>query len=166
MLHVRTLTGLIAILSLVSFVGVTTTGCNSGKGSVDGDGDDDDDDDDDDGGFDDPDTPVGEDGTITCSEGSDSSGYLFFARVEADDPQGVGNLADIGSLVRGYDHSGTMLFEDPGMVCADGECVASFRDGLYPPVTCDFHDDYEFTAVLVDVDGYQSDEIELVWFDS
>ncbi len=146
--------------------GAALVACNTGKGSVD--------DDDDDGGggvggdgtdFPDETSPVITEGYIWCAPGSDSSGFLFFVEVQADDPQGVSNLAEFGSIVRGYTLEESLVFEDEGMVCEDGECVWSFRDGIYPPITCATADDYKFTAQLKDEDGNIGPELDLEWLD-
>ncbi len=143
-------------------------GCNSGKGSVEGegaDGGDGGDGNDGNNGLT-GDNPVILEGTIYCTPGSDSSGYLFFINIQADDPQGSYTIADLGGWFGATDLSGDMVFEEPnGMACREGECVHSFNDGHYPPVTCSTHADYIFLASVEDTEGHSSEVTELTWVD-
>jgi len=145
-------------------------GCNVGKGSID-------DDDDDDGGggvgsggteFDDPEDPVVIEGTITCFDGGESAGRYFYAEVMADDPQGAGDLADIGGWFRAYDLSDNLLYEEAGFACEDGECTYTIQERQIAgdaPVTCAQQAEFVFTASMVDEVGNEGDEFELVWVD-
>ena len=157
--------GLIWMLGL----SLALVGCNVGKGSID-------DDDDDDGGgvggggteFDDPEDPVVLDGTITCFDSGDSAGKYFYAEVMADDPQGAGDLADIGGWFRVYDLNDNLLYDEPAFACEDGECTFTIQERQiagYAPVTCAQKDDYVFTASMVDEVGNEGEEFELVWVD-
>jgi hypothetical protein len=112
--------------------------------------------------FDDEYSPVLVEGRAWCADGSDSSGMLFFVEINYADPQGDYDV-ESGSLIGQGAGGGTVVFDEPLLVCRDGECIGSFRDGLYPPITCSTADDYEFIATLIDRSGNPSAEILLVW---
>ena len=156
-------------LALLLGFALAAMGCNAGKGSID-------DDEDDDGGgvggggtdFDDPDKPIVTEGTITCLDGGESAGLYFYAHVIADDPQGVGDLADIGGWFRVYELSGNLLYDEAAFACEDGECTYTIQERQiagYAPVTCSQQEDYVFTASMVDEVGNEGDEFELTWVD-
>jgi len=156
-------------LALLLGFALAAMGCNAGKGSID-------DDEDDDGGgvggggtdFDDPDNPIVTEGTITCLDGGESAGLYFYAHVIADDPQGVGDLADIGGWFRVYELSGNLLYDEAAFACEDGECTYTIQERQiagYAPVTCSQQEDYVFTASMVDEVGNEGDEFELTWVD-
>ena len=111
--------------------------------------------------------PVIRTGFIYCREGSDTdSGYLFFVEVVADDPQGANDLDSFGGLVSGWAGDGSQVFEDEILVCqADGDCYASFRDGIYSTVTCATSDSFTYTAQAVDRAGNWSEQYSLEWVD-
>jgi len=114
--------------------------------------------------FDDDFSPVLVQGRAWCQAGSDSSGMLFFFEVDYADPQGDYDV-EYGNLTgRGVD-GGTEVFTEPLLVCRDGECQGSIRDGLYPPITCSTASDYEFVATLVDRSENPSVELLLEWDD-
>ena len=114
--------------------------------------------------FEDDVTPVLVEGLAWCAEGSDSSGMLFFIEVTYADPQGDYDV-EYGTLVGQGAGGGAVVFDEPLLVCRDGECFGSFRDGLYPPITCSTADDYEFIATLIDRSGNPSSELLLEWED-
>ncbi len=96
-----------------------------------------------------------------CQAGSDSSGMIFFFEVDYADPQGdydVENGDVTGRYVSGGD-----IFTDRLLICRDGECVGSFRDGHYPPITCSTASDFAFSAVLYDRSGNASAPMEIPW---
>lgn len=156
-------------LALLLGLALAAAGCNAGKGNID--------DDDDDGGggvggggteFDDPDNPVVTEGTITCYDSGDSAGLYFFARVLADDPQGVGDLADIGGMFRVYDLSENLLYDEAAFACEDGECTYTIQErqiAQYATVTCSQQASYIFTAAMVDETGNEGEEFTLTWVD-
>ena len=143
-------------------------GCNVGKV---GDGDDAESDDGSNGSIDlddgiqfDGDRPVIVEGVVWCQAGSDSSGMLFFFDVDYADPQGDYDVA-AGDVTGSLASTGDEIFTDNLLVCRDGQCVGSFRDGIYPPITCATASDYNFTALLFDRAGLESDLVELTWVD-
>ena len=111
--------------------------------------------------------PVIRTGVIHCEEGSDTeSGYIFFVEVVAADPQGAADLRDIGGIVAGWAADGSEVFSDEILVCDDdGDCYASFRDGVYGAVTCATADMFSFTVQAIDKAGNWSDEYPLTWLD-
>ncbi len=109
--------------------------------------------------------PVIEGGTIRCSEGSNSSGYIFYVEVDADDPQGKDTLAP-GGLVAGWNATDDLVFEDAILNCnSDGWCMASFRDEIYTGVNCANHNLYTYTAQIIDEDDNLSERFQLIWTD-
>lgn len=112
----------------------------------------------------DGDGPVAITGRGWCEAGSDSSGFLFFFEVDYADPQGDYDVA-VGNLTGNYVASDTPVFSDDILVCFDGECIASFRDGLYPPITCSTASDYYFVATVTDRTGITSEPIQIDWED-
>ncbi|MCB9758446.1 MAG: hypothetical protein H6739_01265 [Alphaproteobacteria bacterium] len=109
-------------------------------------------------------TPVIREGSVYCTPGSQSSGDLFFVEIEAYDPQGDGDIADQGGRVAGYYvDSDEEIFDDELLVCTGASCQGSWRDGIYPPVTCATHDYFYFKAWVLDRDGNTSPEYDLAW---
>jgi len=117
---------------------------------------------DDDVNFEDDFSPVLVEGRAWCQAGSDSSGMLFFFEVDYADPQGDYDV-ESGSITGQGAGGGTVVFTEPLLVCRDGECQGSFRDGHYPPITCSTASDYEFVATLIDRSGNPSAELLLDW---
>ena len=111
------------------------------------------------------DPPEVESGTVFCSEGSNSSGDLFFVEVRAYDKQGEDTLSEQDSRV--IMRSGSSeIFDEPILFCQDnGLCQASWRSGDYGGVACSGAEDYDYAAVLVDRDGNESAEFDLSWVD-
>lgn len=106
-------------------------------------------------------------GEVWCTPGSGSSGDLFFVEVSVFDPQGERDVADQGGRVLGvYANNGDLIFDDEILVCNDGFCQASWRDGIYDPVTCATHDYFSFSAVALDLAGNSSEEFPLIWRDN
>lgn len=110
----------------------------------------------------DGDGPVIVEGRVWCQAGSDSSGMIFIFEVDYADPQGDYDVA-MGDVTGARASDGGEVFTDSILVCRDGRCDGSFRDGIYPPITCVTADDYTFTAVLTDRAGLQSEPLELEW---
>jgi|GEM_PF-2708961 len=112
----------------------------------------------------DGDGPVIVSGKVWCQAGSDSSGMVFIFEVDYADPQGDYDVA-MGDVTGSQASSGTEIFTDSLLVCRDGQCDGSFRDGHYPPITCSTADDYVFVATVTDRSGLTSDVVELDWED-
>ena len=144
-------------------------GCNAGK--VDDEGDDSETTDGSGGSIDlddnyqfDGDRPLIVEGEVWCQAGSDSSGMVFIFDVKYADPQGDYDVAQ-GDVTGSLASSGQEIFTDNVLVCRDGQCDGSFRDGIYPPITCSTASDYVFTAFVADRSGLVSDVVELTWVD-
>ena len=112
----------------------------------------------------DGDGPVIVEGKAWCQAGSDSSGMIFYFDVRYADPQGDFDV-DQGSVTAQDKSSGTEVFTDSLLFCREGKCEGSFRDGVYPLVTCATADGYEFLASVTDRSGLQSDTVLLTWED-
>jgi hypothetical protein len=112
----------------------------------------------------DGDGPVIVEATAWCQAGSDSSGMIFIFEVKYADPQGDYDVAtgDVTGLITS---SGTEVFTDSILVCRDGQCDGSFRDGHYPPITCSTASDYEFVANVTDRSGLVSESVVVTWED-
>ena len=112
----------------------------------------------------DGDGPVIVSGRVWCQAGSDSSGMIFIFDVQYADPQGDYDVE--GGEVTGQTKStSTFIFSDNLLVCRDGQCDGSFRDGHYDPITCSTADDYEFIATVTDRSGLISETVLLDWED-
>lgn len=106
------------------------------------------------------------DGEVWCSEGSNSSGDLFFVRVDVRDVQGEDTVSSQDSRI--IARSGSIeIFDESMLFCQDsGRCEGSWRSGDYGgSITCATATDFEYYAVMVDLDGHESDEFELTWKD-
>lgn len=112
----------------------------------------------------DPDAePEVESGTVGCSSGSNSSGDLFFAKVQVHDPNGNDTLQQLASRIV-MENGGSEIFDEPLLVC-DGSpyCEGSWRSGDYGQVACSSGSSYEYFAIIIDRDGNESDAFELEW---
>ncbi|GEM_PF-2887762 len=108
--------------------------------------------------------PIVEQGTISCTEGSNSSGDIFYVELVATDPQGPDTLASFGSMVTAYDAADAFVYEDAILVCdTRGQCTGSFRDGTFGAVTCVTYDLYSYEATVVDEDDNWSKAFGLTW---
>ncbi len=112
--------------------------------------------------FEDDHSPVLVQGRAWCQAGSDSSGMLFFFEVDYADPQGDYDV-EFGNLTGRLAGGGADVFTEPLLICRDGDCQGSFRDGLYPPITCSTASDYEFVGTLIDRSGNPSAELMMEW---
>ena len=114
----------------------------------------------------DGDGPVITGGEIWCAAGADSSGMLWFVEVGYADPQGDADV-EMGEFSAYVADSSTEIFSDDRMlVCRDGKCEGSFRDGLYDSsVTCSTADRFDYFATVIDRSGNLSETIQLDWRD-
>jgi hypothetical protein len=157
-------------LLVTAFCAIGLVGCNSGKLDDEEDGSSSGTTDGGDGSIDldevqfDGDRPVVVEGEVWCQAGSDSSGMVFIFDVKYADPQGDYDVA-MGEVTGSQVSSGTEIFTDSILVCRDGQCDGSFRDGHYPPITCSTASDYAFSAWVTDRAGLVSDVVELTWVD-
>jgi len=110
------------------------------------------------------DAPEIQGGEAWCTVGSNSSGDLFFVRVDVSDAQGEDTLSSQDSRVLAKGGSNT-VFEESILFCSDqGRCEGSWRSGDYGgSITCATATSFEYYAVIVDFDGHESEEFELTW---
>ena len=108
------------------------------------------------------DPPEVQSGQVWCTEGSNSSGDLFFVEIDARDGQGDDTLSSDYSRVIARSGS-TEVFDESFLLCTDsGRCEGSWRSGDYGGyILCATIDDFEYYTVVVDRDGNESDEFEL-----
>ncbi|MCP4808638.1 MAG: hypothetical protein GY913_08430 [Proteobacteria bacterium] len=108
------------------------------------------------------DPPEVQSGKVWCTEGSNSSGDLFFVTVDARDGQGDDTLSSEYSRVIASTGSNE-VFDESFLLCgSSGKCEGSWRSGDYGGyILCSTIDDFEYHTIIVDRDGHESDEFEL-----
>lgn len=116
------------------------------------------------GGDDDPEVL---DGEVWCTEGSNSSGDLFFVQVDVRDEQGEDTLSSQDSRIIARSSTGNEVFDESMLFCQDsGRCEGSWRSGDYGgSILCATGEDFTYHAVIVDYDGNESPEFDLTWTD-
>lgn len=108
------------------------------------------------------DPPQVQSGRVWCTEGSNSSGDLFFVTVDARDGQGEDTLSSEYSRVIASSGSNE-VFDESFLLCdSSGKCEGSWRSGDYGGyIECSTIDDFEYEVVIADRDGHESDPFEL-----